>query len=85
MGKKDPNEGKRVALMVIIVLILMVLITIYEFVQCASGNRKHDGWDKTHVELVKPAQKCARRDSGEHILSSFLTIRNHGDGDSEHF
>jgi hypothetical protein len=56
MEEKDLKEGRRVTWMVIIVLALMALITLYEFVQCASGKKGHDKWDKTHVQMIKPVQ-----------------------------
>ena len=57
MEEKSSKEGKRVAWMVIIVLALMAIITLYEFVQCASGKKGHDKWDNVHVQVVKPIKK----------------------------
>lgn len=56
MEEKDLKEGKRITWMVIIVLALMAIITLYEFVQCASGKKGHDKWDNVHVQIVKPVQ-----------------------------
>jgi hypothetical protein len=57
MENNNSKEGKRVGLLLIVVLIIMLIITMYEFVQCASGKKGHSGWDKTHVQVVKPVQK----------------------------
>ena len=54
MGINDKNEGKRVGIMLIIVLLLMLFVTIFEFKACYSGERKHNGWDKTHLIIIKP-------------------------------
>ena len=56
MGTNNEKEGRRVGIIAIIVVILMILITLYEFVQCASGKKGHDKWDNTHVQVVKPMQ-----------------------------
>lgn len=54
MGINDKNEGKRVGIILIIVLFLLLLVTMLEFKACYSGERRHNGWDKTHLIIIKP-------------------------------
>ena len=54
MDINDKNAGKKAGIMLIIVLLLMLFVTIFEFKACYSGERKHNGWDKTHLMIIKP-------------------------------
>ncbi len=43
----DPKQGKKIGIILIILAILMVLITIYEFVSCLNGGG--DTWRLDHL------------------------------------
>lgn len=42
----DSRQGKKVGIITIILIILMVLITVYEFVSCLNGGG--DSWRFDH-------------------------------------